>query len=125
MCHRHRGSDTVRLARRGRPDARFRAGPACGSAPTGDVLPAAQYVGLDLPYAELRLAAARGLTVAQADAARLPVADAGVDAVVCSMACSCSCSCCRWSRPWPTYAGSCGPAAHRGHGGGEPADAAA
>lgn len=59
---------------------------ACGSAPTGDVLPAAQYVGRDLSCAELRLAAARGLSVAQADAARLPVADAGVDAVVCSMA---------------------------------------
>jgi ubiquinone/menaquinone biosynthesis C-methylase UbiE len=59
---------------------------ACGSAPTGDVLPAAQHVGLDLSCAELRLAAARGLSVAQADAARLPVADAGVDAVVCSMA---------------------------------------
>jgi len=47
---------------------------------------ATSYVGLDLAHGELRLAAARGLPVAQADAARLPVADRSVDAVVCSMA---------------------------------------
>ena len=59
---------------------------ACGSAPTGELLRAASYLGLDLSHAELRLGAARGLRVAQADAARLPVADAAVDVVVCSMA---------------------------------------
>lgn len=58
---------------------------ACGSAPTGDLLDAATYVGLDLSPEELALAAARGLPVAQADAARLPIADGGVDVVVCSM----------------------------------------
>ena len=59
---------------------------ACGSAPTGDLLDAASYLGLDLSRDELRLGAARGLPVAQADASRLPVADAAVDVVVCSMA---------------------------------------
>ena len=59
---------------------------ACGSAPTGELLRAASYLGLDLSHAELRLGAARGLRVARADAARLPVADAAVDVVVCSMA---------------------------------------
>lgn len=59
---------------------------ACGSAPTSEVLQAAHYVGLDLSHAELRLATARGVPVAQADAARLPVADADVDVVACSMA---------------------------------------
>jgi SAM-dependent methyltransferase len=59
---------------------------ACGSAPTGELLQAASYLGLDLSRDELRLGAARGLEVAQADAGRLPVADAAVDVVVCSMA---------------------------------------
>ena len=59
---------------------------ACGSAPTGDLLGTSAYVGLDLSHAELRLAAARGLPVAQADAVRLPLADGAVDVVVCSMA---------------------------------------
>ncbi|MEX2291814.1 MAG: class I SAM-dependent methyltransferase [Mycobacteriales bacterium] len=59
---------------------------ACGSAPMAELLHGAQYVGVDLSRAELHLAAARGLPVAQADAARLPVAAADVDAVVCSMA---------------------------------------
>ena len=58
----------------------------CGSAPTGDLLDRAGYVGLDLSPAELRLARGRGLAVAQADATRLPLADGAVDAVVCSMA---------------------------------------
>lgn len=59
---------------------------ACGSAPTGDLLRAWSYVGMDLSPGELRLARGRGLPVAVADAARLPVADGGVDVVVCSMA---------------------------------------
>ena len=59
---------------------------ACGSAPTGEPLGTSAYVGLDLSRAELRLAAARGLPVAQADASRLPLPDSAVDAVVCSMA---------------------------------------
>ena len=59
---------------------------ACGSAPTGELLRTASYLGLDLSHAELRLGAARGLRVARADAVRLPVADAAVDVVVCSMA---------------------------------------
>lgn len=59
----------------------------CGSAPTGELLDrATAYVGLDLSAAELRLAQARGLPVAQADATRLPLADGAVDVVVCSMA---------------------------------------
>ena len=58
----------------------------CGSAPTGDLVGAASYLGLDLSHDELRLAAARGLAVAQADAGRLPLADDAVDVVLCSMA---------------------------------------
>lgn len=58
---------------------------ACGSAPTGDLLRCTRYVGVDLSLGELRRAAARGVPVAQADASALPVADAAVDAVVCSM----------------------------------------
>lgn len=58
----------------------------CGSAPTGGLVRPASYLGLDLSSDELRLGAARGLRVAQADATRLPVADATVDVVVCSMA---------------------------------------
>jgi len=58
---------------------------ACGSAPTGGLLQAASYLGLDLSREELRLGAARGLRVAQADATRLPLADAAVDVVACSM----------------------------------------
>ena len=67
------------------PDARV-LDLGCGSAPTGDLLRRATYVGLDLSRAELRLAGARGLPVAQADATRLPLADRAVDVVVCSMA---------------------------------------
>ena len=59
---------------------------ACGSAPIGDWLGYATYVGLDLSRDELRLAAARGLPVAQADATRLSLPDSAVDVVVCSMA---------------------------------------
>ena len=59
---------------------------ACGSAPTGALVRAASYLGLDLSRDELRLGAARGLRVARADATRLPVADDAVDVVVCSMA---------------------------------------
>jgi SAM-dependent methyltransferase len=58
----------------------------CGSAPTGDLLGAASYLGLDMSHDELRLGAARGLRVAQADASRLPLVDDAVDVVVCSMA---------------------------------------
>lgn len=59
---------------------------ACGSAPTGPLAGARSYLGLDLSLDELRRGAARGLRVARADATRLPVADAAVDVVVCSMA---------------------------------------
>jgi ubiquinone/menaquinone biosynthesis C-methylase UbiE len=53
----------------------------CGSAPlAGHVGP---YLGLDVALAELKLART---TVVRADAARVPVADASVDAVACSMA---------------------------------------
>lgn len=58
----------------------------CGSASTGDLLGASSYLGLDLSRDELRLGAARGLRVVQADAARVPLADDAVDVVVCSMA---------------------------------------
>jgi SAM-dependent methyltransferase len=58
---------------------------ACGSAPTAGALQAATYVGLDLSRAELALAAARGLPVAQADATRLPLPDGAVEVVTVSM----------------------------------------
>lgn len=59
---------------------------ACGSGPLEGRLHASRYVGLDLSWAELGKASARSLTVCQADAARLPVADGVVDVVVMSMA---------------------------------------
>ena len=59
---------------------------ACGSGPMAGRLPRRRYVGLDASTEELRVAAARGLAVARADAGRLPLADASVDAVVVSMA---------------------------------------
>lgn len=59
---------------------------ACGSAPMAARLAHAIYVGLDLSRAELAEAAAKSLPVAQADAARLPLGDSSVDAVVMSMA---------------------------------------
>lgn len=59
---------------------------ACGSAPMSSRLAGHDYVGMDLSAAELTRARARGLPVAVADAGRLPLADASVDAVVMSMA---------------------------------------
>lgn len=59
---------------------------ACGSAPMASRLRHCRYVGMDLSSAELVAAAARGLPVARAQATRLPLADASVDAVVMSMA---------------------------------------
>ncbi len=58
----------------------------CGSAPLRDHLTPTSYVGIDLSAAELARAAARGVPVVRADATRLPLADACVDAVVVSMA---------------------------------------
>ena len=59
---------------------------ACGSSPMHSRLGALRYLGLDLSPAELALASARAVSVAQADAARLPLADGVLDAVVMSMA---------------------------------------
>lgn len=59
---------------------------ACGSGPMHARLPTARYLGLDLSSAELRTAAARGVPVARADAAALPLAAEAVDVVVMSMA---------------------------------------
>lgn len=58
----------------------------CGSAPLREHLTPTWYVGMDLAAAELARAAARGVPVVQADATRLPLPDACVDAVVVSMA---------------------------------------
>jgi SAM-dependent methyltransferase len=57
---------------------------ACGSAPMHSRLPGRSYVGMDLSRAELRRAG--GAAVVQADASRLPIREASVDAVVVSMA---------------------------------------
>ena len=59
---------------------------ACGSAPMAAHLTAGRYVGLDLSLAELQVASARSVSVAQADAARLPLPDRSAGAVVMSMA---------------------------------------
>jgi SAM-dependent methyltransferase len=59
---------------------------ACGSAPTGPLLRAATYVGIDRSRNELMLARRRSRPVAQADTTRLPLRDASVDAVAVSMA---------------------------------------
>lgn len=59
---------------------------ACGSAPIAAHMTPRQYVGLDLSLAELRVASAKSLPVAQADAARLPLREHSVDVVVMSMA---------------------------------------
>ena len=59
---------------------------ACGSAPMSLRLRGHDYLGMDLSVAELARARARALPVTAADAARLPLADASVDAVVMSMA---------------------------------------
>lgn len=58
----------------------------CGSAPLRPLLRPEHYLGVDLSVAELARASARGLTVARADAARLPVVTASMDCVVMSMA---------------------------------------
>lgn len=59
---------------------------ACGSAPMAAHLTARQYVGLDLSHAELRVASAKSLSVAQADATHLPLPGSCADVVVMSMA---------------------------------------
>ena len=59
---------------------------ACGSGPLYRRLRPRAYVGLDLSSAELAVAADLGVPVVRADAARLPLADAGMAAVVASMA---------------------------------------
>jgi len=59
---------------------------ACGSAPMAAHLAGRTYLGVDLSAAELAQAATRGVRVARADVAQLPVADRSVDAVVMSMA---------------------------------------
>ena len=59
---------------------------ACGSAPTAELIRASAYLSLDLSRDELRLGEARGVPVAQANAARLPVANAAVDVVLTSLA---------------------------------------
>ncbi len=59
---------------------------ACGSAPMFDRLEHDSYLGVDLSSAELDLARARGRgPVVMVDARRLPLPDASVDTVVCSM----------------------------------------
>ena len=59
---------------------------ACGSAPMSSRLAGLDYFGMDLSAAELERARARGLPVVLADAGRLPLPDASVDAAVMSMA---------------------------------------
>ena len=59
---------------------------ACGSAPMFDRLEFDSYLGVDLSTAELDLARLRGRgPVRLADARALPLPDAGIDTVVCSM----------------------------------------
>lgn len=59
---------------------------ACGSAPMFDRLKFDSYLGLDLSAAELDLASSRGRgPVRLADARAVPLPDAGIDTVVCSM----------------------------------------
>ena len=58
----------------------------CGSGPMREHLHPDRYVGLDLSASELARARVRGLPVAVADAGRLPLRDASVDAVIMSMA---------------------------------------
>ena len=57
---------------------------ACGSGPVSEYV-SGPYVGMDLSRAELLRAQARGLAVARADAAAVPVATGGVDVVTISM----------------------------------------
>lgn len=59
---------------------------ACGSAPMQPRLEEHRYVGMDASAGELRRARAAHRAVVQADATRLPLAAASVDAVVMSMA---------------------------------------
>ena len=59
---------------------------ACGSAPMAVRLRPRQYVGLDLSWAELTMAAVRSASVAQADATRLPLRACSADVVTMSMA---------------------------------------
>lgn len=59
---------------------------ACGSGPMSAHLVTRRYVGLDLSLAELRVASAKSLAVAQADVTRLPLCNGSADAVVMSMA---------------------------------------
>lgn len=60
---------------------------ACGNAPLWPRLPGRSYVGIDVSAAELVAARRRGaLTVICASAGALPLPDASVDVVVCSMA---------------------------------------
>jgi SAM-dependent methyltransferase len=58
---------------------------ACGSAPLESALPGRTYLGVDIAATELAAARARGATVVRASVTALPVADASVDAVTCSM----------------------------------------
>ncbi len=59
---------------------------ACGSAPLPARLPGRSYLGIDVSAAELATARARSaVPLARGEAAALPVADASVDVVVCSM----------------------------------------
>jgi SAM-dependent methyltransferase len=59
---------------------------ACGSAPLAGRLTGRRYLGFDVSSAELAVAAARGASVARADATQLPLLDSSVDTVVMSMA---------------------------------------
>jgi SAM-dependent methyltransferase len=60
---------------------------ACGSAPLFSRLGGPGYLGVDASPGELAVAAERGARpLVRADAARLPLPDASVDLVVCSMA---------------------------------------
>lgn len=60
---------------------------ACGSAPLWSRLPGRTYLGVDVCAAELAAARARGAGhLVRGDATALPVADAGIDVVTCSMA---------------------------------------
>lgn len=60
---------------------------ACGNGPLATRLRPGRWLGLDASGAELAVAARRGLTrLARADASRLPLPDASVDVVACSMA---------------------------------------
>jgi SAM-dependent methyltransferase len=75
---------TARAAPSGRP-ARV-VDLACGSAPVARRLEGHTVLGVDMSAAELALARDRGVSVIRADASRLPLPDASVDAAVMSMA---------------------------------------